>query len=85
MWVCEVRIERSRIIVEFDNNDYKVQLQRFKNIDIIYESKNKYALVYCDKKDEEAIVNLLKKTTRNAYVSNEKVDAYNFSLSRKNA
>ncbi|MCR5706302.1 MAG: hypothetical protein K6G48_05870 [Acholeplasmatales bacterium] len=73
-----MNIERSRIIVEFNDSDYKVQLEGFKNINIIYESKEKYALVYCNRSDEKKIVELLSKTCRRAYVSNEKVDAYNF-------
>lgn len=73
-----MNVERSRIIVEFYNEDYKVQLEAYKNINIIYESNEKYALIYCDRKDEHTILELLKKTCRNAYVSNEKVEAYNF-------
>ena len=73
-----MQIQRSRIIVEFYDSDYKVQLEQFKNIDIIYESKRKYALVFCDRKDEKDILELLQKTCKNAYVSNEKVEAYNF-------
>ena len=73
-----MNIERSRIIVEFRDSNYKELLQGFKNIDIIYESKKKYALIYCNRADEKRILELLSRNAGNAYVSNEKVEGYNF-------
>ncbi len=73
-----MNVSRSRIIVEYRDDDFLNQLKQFANINILYKSKENYALICCDKKDEEKIVKLLSKTCLNAYVSNEKIDNYNF-------
>lgn len=73
-----MNVLRSRIIIEYKDDDFLNQLKQFNNVNVLYKSKENYALICCDKKDEEKIVYILSKTCPNAYVSNEKIDNYNF-------
>lgn len=71
-------VARSRIIIEYKDKDFLNQLSSYKDINIYYGNKEKYALVYCNSDDADKIIYVLNKTENKAYLSNEYVTAHNF-------
>lgn len=69
---------RGRIVVEYKDKEVLNQLDTFKDINIYYGVKENYCLVYCNKNDENKIVELLNNDETKAYISNEFVDSHNF-------
>ncbi len=76
-----MKANRSRIIIEYKDNGYKVLLDNKKDIDIYYESdKKNIALIFCNKEDEKYLFETLKNdpSITNCYISNERINSYNF-------
>ncbi len=75
-----MKIERARIIVEFERNNL-TEILTNKRANIYYISnKNNYAIVYCDKKEEMNILNLFKQNNsiKEAYISSERLNSFIF-------
>ena len=74
-------VNRGRIIVNYNNLDFKELLRNKNNIDIVYDSqKEQYLIIYCDKQDASYLLETLKNdpSVIEAYLSNERVESYNF-------
>ncbi|MGM9972027.1 MAG: hypothetical protein ACI35W_06430 [Anaeroplasmataceae bacterium] len=75
-------VTRSRIIVNYKNKDFLTLIKNKNNINIVYEGndKDKYLIIYCDRQDEKYLFETISNddSVLNAYISNERIDSYNF-------
>lgn len=75
-----MRVERARIIVTFETNNLRQILNNRKTNIYYVSTKENYAIVYCDKREENKILQLIKDSSSvlDAVISSERLDKLNF-------